>query len=165
MREELVTPPTARRLATAGLVWEPQIGDWCSVMGGVHLTETQTGMWLVVKVSQANGVIAFVDADGRWPISQAPIRDCLWLPNAGKLKMWLRAKGNRVAIGETYTQLLGGSSPILHGVCRITPSGPTATPLDFEGLNEVEAVAAAVLHVLGAGAPPATPPEIPPFSG
>jgi hypothetical protein len=156
MREELVTPARARRLAHAGLNWEPQIGDWCSVMGGVHLTETQTGLWLVVNVAQANGVIAFVDADGRWPISQAPIRDCLWLPNAGKLKMWLRSKGNRVATGETYTQLLGGSSPILHGVCRITPSGAGATPLDFEGMNEVEAVAAAVLHVLGAdtAAPP-----------
>jgi len=90
MREELVTPATARRLAAAGLAWEPQIGDWCSVLGGIHLTETQTGLWLVVNASPANGVIAFVDADGRWPISQAPIHDCLWLPNAGKLKMWLR---------------------------------------------------------------------------
>jgi len=27
MREDLVTPATARRLANEGLGWEPQIGD------------------------------------------------------------------------------------------------------------------------------------------
>jgi hypothetical protein len=39
MREDVVTPVTARRLVAEGLAWEPQVGDWCTVLGAEHITE------------------------------------------------------------------------------------------------------------------------------
>ena len=44
------TPATARRLVTEGLGWEPQIGAWCTVLGGEHLAEGAAGLWLVIAV-------------------------------------------------------------------------------------------------------------------
>ena len=82
-------------------------------------------------------------------MTQVPPHDCLWLPNAGKLKTWLRSRGYRVASGETTALALAATSPTPLHVCRLTRTGdPTA--IDGEGLNEAEAVANAMLRVLGA---------------
>lgn len=148
MREEVVTPVTARRLAAAGLPWEPQIGDWCTVMGGEHISETRVGLWLVAALNPQAGVIGLVDSAGLWPMTQVPARDCLWLPTIGKLKTWLRARGYRVATGESPVQLLGGSGPMMRHVCRMTRTD-AATPLDGEGPTEAEALAEAILRILG----------------
>lgn len=148
MREDVVTPVTARRLAAAGLMWEPQIGDWCTVMGGEHISEARVGLWLVAALYPQNGLIGLADAAGMWPMTQVPSRDCLWLPNIGKLKTWLRARGYRVATGESPVQLLGGTGPIMRHVCRMTRAD-TAAPIDGEGPTEAEALADAVLHILG----------------
>src|SRR5262249_11349884 len=153
MREEIVTPATARRLAAAGLAWEPQLGDWCILFGGEHLGEGQSGLWLVAALLPATGMLGLVDAQGRWPASQAPARDCLWLPNAGKRKTWLRSRGYRVATGEVAAPPVLGlaitSSAIRH-VCRLTRvDAPTDAPLDAEGASEPEALADAILHILG----------------
>jgi len=149
MREDLVTPSTARRLGQEGLIWEPQIGDWCTVLGAAHVGEGNAGMWLVVGVLPMAGMLALVDAAGMWPVTQVPPHDCLWLPSAGKLKTWLRSRGYRVASGETTALALAATSPMPLHVCRLTRTGdPTA--IDGEGLNEAEAVANAMLRVLGA---------------
>ena len=44
MREELVTPATARRLAQVGLLWDPQPGDWVTALGGAHMDEGLVGI-------------------------------------------------------------------------------------------------------------------------
>jgi hypothetical protein len=149
MREELVTPATARRLVHEGLAWEPQIGDWCTVFGAAHIGEGHAGMSLVVGIQSTTGLLALVDAAGQWPIAQVAARDCLWLPTAGKLKTWLRARGYSVTTGEVPARVLGGTGRPLRDVCRVTRAGDPA-PTDGEGLNEAEAVADVVLRLLGA---------------
>ncbi len=153
MREDLVTPATARRLAQEGLAWEPLLGDWVAVLGGAHIAEGPGGLWLVISVAPASGLIGLVEASGRWPAAQVPARDCVWLPTAGKLKTWLRARGYRIATGEVSAHLFGSSAPVTHTLCRLTRVGEAAPALEAEGHNEAEAVASAVLRVLGAAAP------------
>lgn len=148
MRDDLVIPATARRLDGAGLAWEPSIGDWCTVLGAEHVSEASAGLWLVVGCSPATGLLALAEPSGQWPVAQVAARDCLWLPTAGQLKTWLRARGWRVATGEATTLLLGGGPAVRH-VCRLTRPD-AAVPVDGEGAGEAEAVAQALLHVLGA---------------
>lgn len=149
MREELVTPTTARRLAQEGLAWDPQPGDWVTALGGAHLDEGLVGLWLVVGLGP-NGQLTLADATGRWPQSRGLMRDCLWLPSASKLKIWLRGRGYRVATGEVTARLLGGEGPMTRHVCRLTRDDGSP-PVDGEGMNEAEAVAVATLQALGAG--------------
>jgi hypothetical protein len=149
MREDLVTPATARRLATEGLVWEPQIGDWCTVLGGEHIAEGAAGLWLVIAVPLGMGTLALTDANGQWPVTKVALSNCLWLPTAGKLKTWLRARGYHVATGEAFAPVLAASAPAARHVCRLTTPGDAA-PIDGDGLNEAEAVAGALLRVLHA---------------
>src|SRR5574340_364920 len=111
MREELVTPTTARRLARAGLAWDPQPGDWVTSLGGAHVDEGVVGIWLVVAAS-ADDQLTLADPAGRWPQSRGLVRDCLWLPSASKLKVWLRGRGYRVATGEVVARLRGGEGPM-----------------------------------------------------
>ncbi len=150
MREDLVTPTMARRLVQEGLTWDPQPGDWVTAMGGSHLDESLVGLWLVIATHEREGFVTVADANGRWPQTRMAVRDCLWLSSAGKLKVWLRARGYRVATGETTGRLLGGSGPTVVHVCRLTREG-SAAPIDGQGLNEAEAVADALLRILGAG--------------
>ena len=149
MREDLVTPATARRLMTEGLGWEPQIGDWCTVLGGEHVAEGNAGLWLVIATPPGGTVLGLVDASGIWPMTQVARGNCLWLPTAGKLKTWLRAHGYRVAAGEVFAPVLAASAPITRHVCRLTLPGEPI-PVDGDGLNEAEAVADALMRVLGA---------------
>lgn len=149
MREDLVTPTTARRLANEGLAWEPYIGDWCTVLGAEHIAEGHAGLWLVIAIQHATGALSLVDANGQWPVTQVALYNCLWLPTAGKLKTWLRARGYRIATGEAFAPVLAATAPVSRSVCRLTlPGDPT--PIDGDGLNEAEAVASALLQVLGA---------------
>jgi hypothetical protein len=149
MREDLVMPTTARRLVAEGLAWEPQLGDWCTVLGAEHVAEGNAGLWLVIAAPPGSETVALVDANGQWPVTQVARGNCLWLPTAGKLKTWLRARGYRVATGEAFAPVLAASAPMSRHVCRLTlPSD--ATPVDGDGLNEAEAVANALLRVLGA---------------
>jgi hypothetical protein len=149
MREDLVMPTTARRLVAEGLAWEPQLGDWCTVLGAEHVAEGNAGLWLVIATPPGSDTVALVDANGQWPVTQVARGNCLWLPTAGKLKTWLRARGYRVATGEAFAPVLAASAPMSRHVCRLTlPSD--ATPVDGDGLNEAEAVANALLRVLGA---------------
>jgi hypothetical protein len=149
MREDLVMPTTARRLVAEGLAWEPQLGDWCTVLGAEHVAEGNAGLWLVIAAPPGSDTVALVDANGQWPVTQVARGNCLWLPTAGKLKTWLRARGYRVATGEAFAPVLAASAPMSRHVCRLTlPSD--ATPVDGDGLNEAEAVANALLRVLGA---------------
>ena len=149
MREDLVTPAMARRLVQNGLAWEPQAGDWVTAMGGVSVNGPAMGLWLVITTQEREGYVMAADADGRWPQTRMALRDLLWLPSAGKLKVWLRARGYRVATGETTTRLLGGTGPTTQHVCRLTRAGDAA-PVDGQGVNEADAVASATLQVLGA---------------
>jgi hypothetical protein len=149
MREDLVMPTTARRLVAEGLAWEPQLGDWCTVLGAEHVAEGNAGLWLVIAAPPGSDTVALVDANGQWPVTQVARGNCLWLPTAGKLKTWLRARGYRVATGEAFAPVLAASAPMSRHVCRLTlPSD--ATPVDGDGLNEAEAVGNALLRVLGA---------------
>lgn len=143
MREDVVTPTTARRLRQAGLPWDPQLGDWCAVLGGEFIGESRAGLWLVAALAPSVGQVGVMDASGQWPMARLPVHECLWLPSAGKLKMWLRARGYRVATGETDPVALGSGS---RHVCRLTRRGEPA--IEGEGPNEAEAVASATLRVL-----------------
>lgn len=149
MRDDITLPATARRVSGAGLIWEPAIGDWCVVLGAEHIAETQGGLWIVAARFPAAGLLALADSAGQWPITQVAAHECLWLPTAGQLKTWLRARGYRVATGESPALLLGGDASLRH-VCRLTRAGDAA-PIDGEGAGEAEAVAAAILRLLGAG--------------
>ncbi len=148
MREDLVTPAMARRLAHEGALWEPQVGDWCTVLGAAYVGEGSAGLWLVIGVHPTSGLLALMDASGRWPVTQVPVNNCLWLPTAGKLKTWLRAQGYSVTTGEAPARVLGATGHPMRDVCRAMRQGDPA-PVDGEGLNEAEAVAAVVLRVLG----------------
>jgi hypothetical protein len=148
MREELVTPAVARRLAQEGVVWEPQIGDWCAVFGAAYAGEGGAGMWLVVGVHPSSGILSLLDAAGQWPITQVRASDCLWLPSAGKLKTWLRARGYSVTTGEAQARVLGSTGRSTRDVCRATRPGDPQ-PVDGEGLSEAEAVADVILRMLG----------------
>jgi hypothetical protein len=145
MREDVVTPATARRLQRAGLVWEPQLGDWCVALGGEHLGEAQSGLWLVAAVAPEAGLVGLMDAAGQWPMARVPMREAVWLPSVGKLKTWLRSRGYRVATREADPTALG--TGVRH-LCRLTPPQPNSPPIDGEGPSEAEAVAAALLRVL-----------------
>lgn len=150
MREDLVTPATGRRLQHAGFQWAPQPGDWCIALGGEHYAEAQAGLWLVTSVAPASGELSVVDAAGEWPVARVAMRDCVWLPSSGKLKMWLRARGLRVATREAEAAGLGVG---VRHLCRATPPGSAggAQPVaDGQGPSEAEAVAAAVLALLEA---------------
>ncbi|HEX9039142.1 MAG TPA: hypothetical protein VF808_19330 [Ktedonobacterales bacterium] len=149
MREDLVTPAMARRLVQDGLEWEPQPGDWVTAAGGMSLNENTIGIWLVISTHDRGGYLMAADADGQWPQTRMAVRDCLWLPSAGKLKVWLRARGYRVATGEQTARLLGGTGPTRVHVCRLTRDGDPR-PIDGQGVNEADAVASALLHALGA---------------
>ena len=150
MREDLVTPATARRLAGEGFTWEPELGDWCTVLGAEYAGETRVGLWLITAVYPQAGLLGLVDSTGQWPTSQVPQADCLWLPTIGKLKVWLRSRGFRVATGETASMLLGATSPAPRHVCRLTRES-TPVPVDGNGTSESEALADAILRLLGAG--------------
>lgn len=148
MRDDITLPATARRLSNAGLIWEPAIGDWCAVLGAEHVAETRGSLWVVAARHPTTGMLALAEVTGQWPITQVPARDCLWLPAAGQLKTWLRARGYRVATGESPALLLGGSGPSIRHVCRLTRADNTP-PVDGAGAGEAEAVADALLRVLG----------------
>jgi hypothetical protein len=149
MREDLVLPATARRLAAEGFTWQPELGDWCTVLGAEHVAETRVGLWLVIAVYPHSRTVGLVDSSGEWPTSQVQQADCLWLPTIGKLKVWLRASGYRVATGEATSMLLGMMMPVPRHVCRLTREDLTG-PVDGEGISESEALADAVLQLLGA---------------
>lgn len=161
MREDLVTPATGRRLQRAGLRWEAQPGDWCVALGGEHYAEGQAGLWLVVTSAPEAGLLGVVDAAGQWPQVRVARGDCVWLPSSGKLKMWLRARGLRVATREAEGAGLGAG---VRHLCRATAPGSAEPVADGQGPGEAEAVAAVVLHLLE-GAPPAGAPDAPSRSG
>jgi hypothetical protein len=144
MREEVVTPATARVLQRAGLPWDPQLGDWCVILGGEVVAEAQSGLWLVAALAPQAGLVGLMDAASKWPMARVAVHDCLWLPTAGKLKMWLRAQGYRVATGETDPMTLGAGA---RHVCKAT-SGSSDPQLVGDGPNEAEAVAATALRAL-----------------
>jgi hypothetical protein len=145
MREDVVMPPMARRLLQAGLQWEPQLGDWCTVLASASLGEAQAGLWLVAVVANQTGMLGLMDAGGQWPLARVPARECVWLPSAGKLKTYLRACGMRVATREHDTGALGLQT---RHYCRAQRPGDQSSLRDGEGPNEAEAVAEVVLKVL-----------------
>jgi hypothetical protein len=153
MREDVVTPPMARRLRQAGLQWEPQLGDWCAVLASAALGEAQAGLWLVAAVANSTGLLGLMDAAGQWPLARVPASECVWLPSAGKLKMLLRSRGLRVATQERES---GAHGLQLRHYCRAQRPGDAASIRDGDGPSESEAVAEVVLKVLaeqpGAGA-------------
>jgi hypothetical protein len=145
MREDVVTPPMARRLQQAALQWEPQLGDWCTVLASASLGEAQAGLWLVAAVANQAGLLGLMDARGQWPLARVPASECVWLPTAGKLKTFLRSCGLRVATREHDTGALGLQT---RHYCRAQRPGDQSFLREGEGPNEAEAVAEVVLKVL-----------------
>jgi hypothetical protein len=121
------------------------------VFGAAHTVETASSLWLVVGIT-TSGALTIADASGQWPLTRVSAGDCGWLPTAGQLKTWLRARGYRVATGETVVAYLGSLTPSPRFVCRLSRGVP-AVQEDYDGPSEAEAVAAAVLHVLSAQNP------------
>jgi hypothetical protein len=145
MREDVVTPPMARRLRQAGLPWEPQLGDWCAVLASEALGEAQAGLWLVAAVANNTGMLGLMDAAGQWPLARVPMSECVWLPSAGKLKTLLRSRGLRVATREHE---IGAMGLQVRHFCRVQRPGDAASIRDGDGASESEAVAEVVLKVL-----------------
>jgi hypothetical protein len=135
----------ARRLRQAGLLWEPQLGDWCAVLASASLGEAQAGLWLVAAVANHAGMLGLMDAAGQWPLARVPANECVWLPSAGKLRTYLRSIGLRVATREHDTGALGLQT---RHYCRVQRPGDQTSIRDGEGPNEAEAVAEVVLKVL-----------------
>jgi hypothetical protein len=145
MREDVVTPPMARRLQQAGFPWEPQLGDWCTVLASASLGAAQAGLWLVAAVANQTGTLGLMDAGGQWPLARVPASECVWLPTAGKLKTYLRGCGLRVATREHDAGALGLQT---RHFCRAQRPGDQTSLREGEGPNEAEAVAEVVLKVL-----------------
>lgn len=162
MRDDLVLPPTARRLMEAGLLWEPGIGDWAVVIGALHASEGAGSLWLVMgilpeQIPSPHGTgrqLRLVDSAGRWAPVQLALEHCTWLPTAGQLRTWLRARGYTVLTGESPRGALGSSGFTPRFRCRATD--PTGRPIEVEGITEAEALASVVLHLLGSS-PSGTP--------
>lgn len=153
MRDELALAATARRLRAAGLVWQPQPGDWCALLDG-----SRAGLWLVVEADAAVGWATIVATEARWPPARVAAQDALWLPTVGQLKAWLRAHGWRVSTQEVAPPAAvpgwaaglpgmqaGAASPFAHRCVAVHPARPGA--IQTAGLNEAEAVAEAVIVV------------------
>ncbi|HKD75460.1 MAG TPA: hypothetical protein VKB76_08195 [Ktedonobacterales bacterium] len=98
MREDIILASTARRLRSAGLRWQPQVGDWCTLLDGVR--EDQTGIWLVINADPEVGWADVTDAAGQWPRARIAAKDALWLPTGGQLRSWLRAHSYQVTTLE-----------------------------------------------------------------
>lgn len=109
MRDDLVLTPTARQLRTAGLTWQPQIGDWCALLDGIYLADQRAGLWLVIESDPQVGWATVLDSGGRWPPARVAASDALWLPTAGQLKGWLRSQGYHVVVADSEPGL--GSMP------------------------------------------------------
>ena len=148
MRDDLVLPSTARRLQREGVTWIPAPGDWCVVLGAEYVSEAQAGVWVVVAVSPDHTSVTLADSQSQWPVTHVNAQVCVWLPSAGQLKTWLRGRGYRVNTGEAQGALLGQMSMTAYHVCRLIKPGEP--PIDGEGVNEAEAVAFAILQILGA---------------
>ncbi len=102
MREDLVMTVTARGLRAAGLLWRPRVGDWCVVMDGVHRSESDAGLWLVIEADPAIGWAGVRDARGIWPTARINMADALWLPTAGQLKTWIHGQGYLIATQDNH---------------------------------------------------------------
>lgn len=155
MRDDLVLPPTARRLAEVGLAWEPSIGDWVAVLGAQHAAEGAGSLWLVIGILPGQRVtplgdgaqVRLVESAGRWAPIQVARGSCTWLPTAGQLRTWLRARGYTVLTGETPQPAFGTGGHAARFRCRVT--APSGQRLESESLTEAEALASVILHILG----------------
>jgi hypothetical protein len=179
MRDDLVLGAQARRLRAAGLVWRPQVGDWCAMLAAAEIAGEDAGIWLVIDV-EASGMLTVVDGAARWSGQRIVAGEALWLPTCGQLKAWLRGAGYTVSTFEGAdlptpplapsastasdsrpawaAALLGvpaspatpPAMPVLHHHCRALRPGSGAV-IEGDGLREADAVAEAVARVLAGG--------------
>lgn len=179
MRDDLVLAVQARRLRAAGLVWRPQMGDWCVMLAAAEISGEDAGIWLVID-AEASGTLTVVDGAARWSARRIVANEALWLPTCGQLKGWLRGAGYSVSTfegadlptpppapsGSTSSgarpawaaSLLGAqpmsptqpAAPMLPHHCRaLRPS--SGTLVEGDGLREADAVAETVARVLANG--------------
>lgn len=173
MRDTLALASTARRLRGGGLIWRPQVGDWCTLIDAAHISGDQVGMWLVVDADATVGWINIIDAAAQWPTARISLNDALWLPSTGQLKAWLRALGYQVTTlegGASFAAPSGSLPPrqgwaaeilnaaphqptpsqplamIAHQCRAVLPAKPPA--IEGAGMTEAEAVAEVVALVL-----------------
>jgi hypothetical protein len=178
MRDDLVMAVQARRLRAAGLVWRPQVGDWCMLLAAADISGEEAGIWLVID-AEATGTLTVVDGAARWSGRRIVASEALWLPTCGQLKGWLRGAGYSVSSlegvdqpaqtpGTPTTQAQGArpawaaallgvpttppqpAAPLLRHRCRALRPG-TGTIIEGDGLREADAVAEAVARVLAHG--------------
>jgi len=174
MRDDLVLATMAWRLRQEGLVWRPQVGDWCAMLGAAQISGAEAGLWLVID-AEAAGTLTVVDGAARWSARRIVASEALWLPTSGQLKAWLRATGYAVSTSEGAAlpaamgpagaapsnvppawaaSLLGNSTPAslpaalaLRFHCRAHRQGQPALH-EADGMSEAEAVAEVVARVL-----------------
>lgn len=172
MREDLVVTTTARRLRTAGLIWRPQVGDWCALVTAAYRVESQAGLWLVTNADATVGWVDVIDAAAQWPQARLALSDVLWLPTSGQMKGWLRSSGYHVSTVEgpevtaNPTGQLGASGARAGWAAGILggPTPPTVQPIgkhrclimrstggfstQAEGITEAEAIAETIMRLL-----------------
>ena len=134
MREDLVLADVAQRLRGAGIVWRPQPGDWCALVGAAHIAGNEAGIWLVID-TEASGWVTVVDGAARWAARRIVASEAVWLPTTGQLKAWLRANGYAVSTTEGADMpgipqpTAGGQRPAWAASLMGEPAPPTPTPI------------------------------------
>ena len=167
MRDDLVLADEAQRLRAAGLIWRPQPGDWCALVGAASLAGADAGVWLVIDIAAA-GWLTVVDGAARWAAQRIVAAEALWLPTTGQLKGWLRGhgytvstlegvdlpdapplapSGNRPAWAATLLPDATAPRPAVPSpqrhYCRATRAG--LPPIEARAMSEAEALAQVVL--------------------
>ncbi len=100
MQDDLVSIVMARRLKTAGIVWQAQPGDWAAPIGASYLGLDTAGLALITDADDEVGWVTLTDIAKHWPPARVAKADTLWIPTVGQLKIWMRARGFEVSCLE-----------------------------------------------------------------
>ncbi len=182
MQDDFVSIVMARRLKTAGIIWQAQPGDWTAPIGASYLGLDSAGFALVTDADDAVGWVTLSDIAKKWPPARVAKADTLWIPTVGQLKMWMRVRGYEVSSFENAASAqenprdyrrqgwAAGIAPVSPAPDKHAPAPllrhrcvakMRAAPNEYIGDGETESDAAAetVIAILSANLPEPTQPQ------